>query len=144
MIDISFATLEVKRTISSFKRLVFSIYIYYGDSCRILDIDFDIVLLLEVFQFQCPKVNDSIAVTHPRYADPEDCQYFYVCINGDTPRRNGCKLGQVFDDVRKTCNWARHVPEWSVFVNKIQKSFLYQSTFPKKILQWISTGFQLI
>lgn len=50
-------------------------------------------------------------MTHPRYADPEDCQYFYVCINGDTPRRNGCKLGQAFDDVAKRCQWARKVPE---------------------------------
>ncbi|XP_030748994.1 protein obstructor-E [Sitophilus oryzae] len=65
----------------------------------------------EVFQFQCPKVNESEAATHPRYADPEDCQFFYVCINGDTPRRNGCKLGQVFDDVVKRCDWARNVPE---------------------------------
>ncbi|XP_050304166.1 protein obstructor-E [Anthonomus grandis grandis] len=65
----------------------------------------------EVFQFECPKVNESQAATHPRYADPEDCQFFYVCINGDTPRRNGCKLGQVFDDVGKKCDWARNVPE---------------------------------
>ncbi|RZC38876.1 cuticular protein analogous to peritrophins 3-B [Asbolus verrucosus] len=65
----------------------------------------------EVFQFECPKVNESVAATHPRYADPDDCQYFYVCINGDTPRRNGCKLGQVFDDVHKKCDWVRHVPE---------------------------------
>lgn len=66
----------------------------------------------DIFAFTCPKVNESIAVTHPRYADPEDCQYFYVCINGDTPRRNGCKLGQAFDDEHKTCNWARKIPEW--------------------------------
>ncbi|KAF2883115.1 hypothetical protein ILUMI_23056 [Ignelater luminosus] len=65
----------------------------------------------EVFQFDCPKVNESIAITHPRYPDPEDCQYFYVCINGDTPRRNGCKLGQAFDDRSKKCDWARKIPE---------------------------------
>lgn len=44
-----------------------------------------------------------------------DCQYFYVCINGDTPRRNGCKLGQVFDDISKNCKWARQVPECKDF-----------------------------
>ncbi|XP_055381959.1 protein obstructor-E [Condylostylus longicornis] len=65
----------------------------------------------DVFQFTCPKVNETEAATHPRYADPDDCQYFYVCINGETPRRNGCKLGQVFDDEHKKCEWSRKVPE---------------------------------
>ncbi|XP_044730333.1 protein obstructor-E-like [Chrysoperla carnea] len=65
----------------------------------------------DVFQFQCPKVNETFGLTHPRYADPEDCQFFYVCINGDTPRRNGCKLGQVFDERQSRCEWARKVPE---------------------------------
>jgi hypothetical protein len=37
-----------------------------------------------------------------------------VCINGDIPRRNGCKMGQVFNDVSKTCDWPRNVPEWWV------------------------------
>lgn len=66
----------------------------------------------EVFQFDCPAVNETFGLTHPRYADPEDCQFFYVCINGNTPRRSGCKLGQVFDDLNKRCEWARKVPEW--------------------------------
>jgi len=65
----------------------------------------------DIFEFECPKVNESTAATHPRYADPDDCQYFYVCVNGDIPRRNGCKLGQVFDDDKKHCEWARMVPE---------------------------------
>ncbi|EDW88732.1 protein obstructor-E [Drosophila yakuba] len=65
----------------------------------------------DVFDFECPKVNESIAVTHPRYADPNDCQFFYVCVNGDLPRRNGCKLGQVFDEEKETCDWARKVPD---------------------------------
>ncbi|KAG5682690.1 hypothetical protein PVAND_012025 [Polypedilum vanderplanki] len=69
----------------------------------------------EVFQFTCPKVNETIAVTHPRYADPEDCQYFYVCINGAEPRKNGCKLGQVFNDATKSCDWPRNVPECADF-----------------------------
>lgn len=66
----------------------------------------------ELFQFTCPKVDEGTAATHPRYVDPEDCQYFYVCINGDKPRRNGCKLGQAFDDKSKRCDWARKIPEW--------------------------------
>ncbi|SPP85617.1 protein obstructor-E [Drosophila guanche] len=65
----------------------------------------------DIFEFTCPKVNESIAVTHPRYADPDDCQFFYVCVNGDLPRRNGCKLGQVFDEDSKNCDWARKVPD---------------------------------
>jgi len=65
----------------------------------------------DIFQFTCQKVNESIAATHPRYADPDDCQYFYVCINGEIPRRNGCKLGQAFDDSTKRCDWARKIPE---------------------------------
>lgn len=65
----------------------------------------------ELFSFNCPKVSEAVAQTHPRYADPEDCQFFYVCINGDVPRRNGCKLGQAFDDTSKRCEWARKVPE---------------------------------
>ncbi|GBP70462.1 Protein obstructor-E [Eumeta japonica] len=65
----------------------------------------------EVFDFDCPPVNETFGLTHPRYADPADCQYFYVCINGNTPRRSGCKLGQAFDDVHKKCEWARKVPE---------------------------------
>lgn len=67
---------------------------------------------LELFQFTCPKVDEGFAATHPRYADPDDCQFFYVCINGVQPRRNGCKLGQAFDDVSKRCDWARKIPEW--------------------------------
>lgn len=98
---------------------------------------------LELFAFTCPKVDEQTAATHPRYADPEDCQFvmitlicfallcfvcyccaylyslfkhvilqFYVCINGEQPRRNGCKLGQAFNDVSKNCEWARKIPEW--------------------------------
>jgi hypothetical protein len=68
--------------------------------------------ILDVFQFKCKKVNESIAVTHPRYADPDDCQYFYVCINGDVPRRNGCKLGQVFNEATGSCDSPKNVPKW--------------------------------
>lgn len=74
-----------------------------------------IILLLwflDIFNFSCPKVDEHTAATHPRYADPDDCQFFYVCINGEEPRRNGCKLGQAFDDASKRCDWARKVPDW--------------------------------
>ncbi|KAK3867378.1 hypothetical protein Pcinc_027157 [Petrolisthes cinctipes] len=61
--------------------------------------------------FTCPKVRDDIAVSHPRYADPADCQYFYVCINGQTPRRNGCSFGQVFSTNTSTCTTPQKIPE---------------------------------
>ncbi|XP_014213720.1 protein obstructor-E [Copidosoma floridanum] len=65
----------------------------------------------ELFNFTCPSVDESVAATHPRYPDAEDCQYFYVCINGKTPRRSGCKLGQAFDEKTGKCDWARKIPE---------------------------------
>ena len=68
----------------------------------------------ELFNFTCPKVDDATAATHPRYPDTEDCQYFYVCVNGEIPRRSGCKLGQAFDERTGKCDWARRIPEWYV------------------------------
>lgn len=68
----------------------------------------------EVFKFTCPEVGEKEAQQHPRYADPEDCQFFYVCIDGKVPRRNGCKKGQVFNDVTRNCDWPRNVAEWFV------------------------------
>lgn len=38
---------------------------------------------LELFAFTCPKVDEQTAATHPRYADPEDCQFvmkFFICF----------------------------------------------------------------
>ncbi|XP_042222697.1 uncharacterized protein LOC121867012 [Homarus americanus] len=61
--------------------------------------------------FTCPKVSHEVAVSHPRFADPHDCQYFYVCINGQTPRRNGCAFGQVFNTKTTTCESPKDVPE---------------------------------
>ncbi|XP_068216439.1 protein obstructor-E-like [Palaemon carinicauda] len=55
------------------------------------------------FNFTCPKSKSDSTAIHPRYADPDDCQFFYVCINGETPRRNGCTFGQVFDAESGTC-----------------------------------------
>ncbi|XP_026482999.1 protein obstructor-E [Ctenocephalides felis] len=67
-------------------------------------------LAKDVFAFSCPAVAEAEAGKHPRYADPSDCQFFYVCINGQTPRRSGCKLGQAFDERTNRCEWARTVP----------------------------------
>ncbi|CAD6220216.1 GSCOCG00011552001-RA-CDS [Cotesia congregata] len=78
----------------------------------------------ELFNFTCPKVDEAVAATHPRYADPDDCQYFYVCINGETPRRNGCKLGQAFDEKTKKCDWARKIPDSAWYKDRLTEEEL--------------------
>jgi len=70
----------------------------------------------DVVQFECPaNVQSSDAagplVANPLYADPTDCQYFYVCINGVEPRRNGCTTGLVFNDLTKRCDKPKNVPD---------------------------------
>lgn len=65
----------------------------------------------DLFNFTCPVVDESVGATHPRYVDAEDCQFFYVCVNGVVPRRSGCKLGQAFDERTGKCDWARKIPE---------------------------------
>ena len=51
-------------------------------------------------------------MAHPRYADPTDCQYFYVCVNGKEPRRNGCSFGKVFSTNTTACEDPIDVPDW--------------------------------
>jgi len=70
----------------------------------------------DVVQFDCPaQVQDAQdagpLVTNPLFADPTDCQYFYVCINGVEPRRNGCTNGLVFNDLTKRCDKPKNVPD---------------------------------
>ena len=57
----------------------------------------------EVFKFDCPKVKDA-RHEHPRYPDPTDCQFFFLCIGGEQPRRNGCTIGQVFNKDTLACD----------------------------------------
>jgi len=64
-----------------------------------------------VLNFTCPVEPPHVAVAHPRYADPADCQYFYVCIDGRTPRHNGCKFGEVFNSKIGACDQAKEVPD---------------------------------
>ena len=56
----------------------------------------------EVFKFSCPDVAGS-PHEHPRYPDPHDCQYFYICIGGKSARRNGCTVGLVFNPESHSC-----------------------------------------
>merc|ERR1719477_411176 len=53
----------------------------------------------DLFGFQCPEQS---AQGYSRHSDPEDCQYFYLCIDGKA-RRNGCSIGDVFDPVSLSC-----------------------------------------
>lgn len=69
--------------------------------------------------FKCPEQTpDQIADTlglsdpHPKYADPEDCAKFYICLNGVSPRSQGCELGLVYNTLTKQCDSPENVPEW--------------------------------
>ncbi|CAL4164834.1 unnamed protein product [Meganyctiphanes norvegica] len=64
-----------------------------------------------VLNFTCPAETADIASAHPRYADPNDCQFFFVCISGVTPRHNGCAFGSVFSGETKACDDPLLVPE---------------------------------
>lgn len=64
--------------------------------------------------FKCPDVSASPAGVldpHPKYADPEDCAKFYICLNGVSPRAQGCELGLVYNDITKQCDGPENVPE---------------------------------
>merc|ERR1712241_976541 len=54
----------------------------------------------------CPRLNGFYA--HP---DPAVCTKFYSCLNGVTPRAQGCELGLVYNDITKQCDGPENVPE---------------------------------
>ena len=66
--------------------------------------------------FQCPSnaPTDEFGQfdPHPKYADPNDCAKFYVCLNGISPREQGCELGLVYNELTKQCDAPENVPEW--------------------------------
>ncbi len=65
--------------------------------------------------FKCPDVSQAdpygVSDPHPKYADPADCAKFYICLNGVTPREQGCELGLVFNTVTNSCDAPENVPE---------------------------------
>jgi len=65
--------------------------------------------------FQCPSnaPTDEFGQfdPHPKYADPNDCAKFYVCLNGISPREQGCELGLVYNELTKQCDAPENVPE---------------------------------
>ena len=66
--------------------------------------------------FKCPEVapKDAFGISdpHPKYADPSDCAKFYICLNGVTPREQGCELGLVYNELSQSCDSPKNVPEW--------------------------------
>merc|ERR1711928_183742 len=54
----------------------------------------------------CPRLNGFYS--HP---DPGDCAKFYICLNGISPREQGCELGLVYNEVSKQCDAPENVPE---------------------------------
>ena len=68
--------------------------------------------------FKCPEnaapKADGFGLSdpHPKYADPSDCAKFYICLNGVTPREQGCELGLVYNENTQSCDSPKNVPEW--------------------------------
>lgn len=66
--------------------------------------------------FSCPELTpkDAFGISdpHPKYADPSDCAKFYICLNGVTPREQGCELGLVYNELTQSCDSPKNVPEW--------------------------------
>ncbi|BES93714.1 Chitin Hypothetical protein Peritrophin-A domain [Nesidiocoris tenuis] len=64
--------------------------------------------------FSCPKTQTANkhgqTVAHPVYAHPDDCQKFYVCLNGVMPREQGCSTGEVYNEESQKCDAPENVP----------------------------------
>ncbi|XP_046403472.1 protein obstructor-E isoform X2 [Ischnura elegans] len=64
--------------------------------------------------FTCSKESQvnphGQVLAHPKYAHPTDCQKFYVCLNGVTPREQGCALGEVYSEETQRCEEPEDVP----------------------------------
>lgn len=65
--------------------------------------------------FQCPNeinLQNKLGqvIVNPHYPHPEDCQYFYICVNGVEARELKCEEGLVYNDEKKTCTEPEDVP----------------------------------
>lgn len=70
--------------------------------------------------FVCPKEPKTDAtgqtIVNPHYPHPENCENFYVCINGVEARELQCEPHwesqerQVYNDKKKTCDSPANVP----------------------------------
>uniref|UniRef100_A0A182K5K0 Chitin-binding type-2 domain-containing protein n=1 Tax=Anopheles christyi TaxID=43041 RepID=A0A182K5K0_9DIPT len=59
--------------------------------------------------FQCPKNAQKMdkngqIIVHPNYAHPDDCQRFYICLNGVEPRLGTCEQGKVYNEDLERCD----------------------------------------
>jgi len=65
--------------------------------------------------FRCPNATqvhtNGQALDHARYVKPDDCRFFYICLEGKYPAVSGCPEGTVFDDKSLNCNDPLNVPE---------------------------------
>ncbi|XP_022910879.1 protein obstructor-E [Onthophagus taurus] len=64
--------------------------------------------------FVCPQEshtdqNGQVNI-HPKFPNPNDCQKFYVCLNGVEPRDLGCTVGEVYNEVLQKCDAPENVP----------------------------------
>merc|ERR1712008_462761 len=57
----------------------------------------------------CP--DGLVSDPHPKHPDPSDCAKFYICLNGVTPREQGCELGLVYNENTQSCDSPKNVPE---------------------------------
>lgn len=66
----------------------------------------------DVEGFNCPGASAVDAFDpHPKFADPSDCAKFFICLNGVTPRAQGCELGLVYNTNTQQCDAPENVPE---------------------------------
>jgi len=80
--------------------------------------------------FECPietQVDSrGMVIDHPKFAHPEDCQKFYVCLNGVTPREQGCSDGTVYNEEQQRCDAPENVRGWyELIANYIIPSFYF-------------------
>ncbi|XP_064111826.1 protein obstructor-E-like isoform X1 [Macrobrachium nipponense] len=54
---------------------------------------------------------DGVTLPHPTYANVDDCQKFWVCLNGATPQESSCGLGQVYNERTMMCDYPEYVDE---------------------------------
>ena len=90
--------------------------------------------------FTCPSVSNpqdafGLSDPHPKYADPSDCAKFYICLNGVTPREQGCELGLVYNEQSLSCDSPKNVPEW------YGHKFYFQTSFITDYTTWIYLSF---
>jgi len=73
--------------------------------------------------FQCPqlppKADGFLDDPHPTYANDEDCKKFFICLNGISPREQGCEDGLVYDILKKQCTEPEEVEECKDYYKEV-------------------------